>query len=80
MTNKSLVSRYEKVHMMMSKYTDKFNDAWPNLRYSEIRKLDNLPNFAIKFFKLQDEATSLRMEAERRYGPGLITVSQLNWK
>lgn len=81
LTDKSLVKRHEALELRISKLVSTLCDnGFGHLKHSELRQLANPPKFVTKYIQLVDESVSLRMEAELRYGPGLITVRQLIYK
>lgn len=77
LTKGQLVSRFELLQKRMSKLTDEFIESnLGHLRPSDMRLRPEC-KLSCKYVKLLDEAQTLRIEAELRYGPGLLTVSQL---
>lgn len=78
MTNTQLVRRYESLQKQTSKLTDWFcNNGMGDLRPSDMRNLENPCGKVLKYLKILDEISTLKSEAERRYGPDLVSVRGL---
>ena len=81
MTDKQLVNKYRALDRKISKMVDKLiNSGYGTEQPSTLRKMENKPKIVQDYLALIDQSVNLRMEAERRYGPGLIVVDQLCWK
>lgn len=78
MTNRQLVKKYESLQKQASKLTNWFCDnGMGDLRPSDMRDLKNPCEEVVKYLKILDELFSLKSEAERRYGPELVSVRSL---
>lgn len=84
LSNAELVRRYEKLGAKASRLGNRLIKAgYGSLKPSEMRALiDKVPFLAeylpiYEYLKNSDERCELRIEAENRYGPGLLNVSQL---
>lgn len=76
--DRALVTRYRAVYVQLSKLSDLLVDmGYGDLKPSDMRALKEPPKTVVKYLRLIDEAAGLRLEAEFRYGPGLIRVEQL---
>jgi len=81
MTNTQIVRRAQALEVRISKLNNKICDlGFGYMPYSELRASAHQSTTIPKLIKLLDEKHALRMEADARYGPGLITVDQLIWK
>lgn len=77
MKNGEIVRRFKTLQKQSSKLTDKFIAAGlGNLRPSDMRKRLNCA-LSIKYIELLDEMSALKIEAECRYGPDLISIESL---
>lgn len=82
MTDTALVRRYEALDERMSKLIDRLIAAGHGaLRFEQLREKAHAGDaLCAKYVSMGDEKATLRAEAERRYGPGLMMVRQLVWK
>lgn len=77
-TNHALVARYEAVHKSASKLVDWFcKNGLGHMKPSDMRSMQDKPKRVEIYLDLLDEASDLKAEAQRRYGPGLIFVRDL---
>lgn len=81
LTDRALVTEYQRTHARIDKLETKIIDAGlGHLRPSDMRVMADPPKCIRDRMALVDRALDLRAEAERRYGPGMITVDQLIWR
>ena len=78
MTNHQLVRKYEKLRKQSYKLVDWFcSNNMGHLRPSDLRTIKEPCAKVIKYLKILDELSELRIEAKLRYGPGLINIRRL---
>ncbi len=78
MTNAQIVKAYERNGKRQTDLNDQFiKDGLGRMRLSEMRARPEMHRDIPEFLGLMDEAWALGIEAELRYGPGLIDVPQL---
>lgn len=81
LTDRALVTEYQRTHARIDKLETKIIDAGlGHLRPSDMRVMTDPPKSIRDLMALAARAIELRFEAERRYGPGMITVDQLTWR
>jgi hypothetical protein len=79
-TDHALVRRHEALEKRISKLIDKLCDnGFGTYKFADLRAIQDKPKFVETYLQLVDESVTLRYEAERRYGPGMITIRQLLW-
>lgn len=77
LTNTQLVRKHERLVKRMNKLTDKFiNAGLGHLRPTDMRERPDC-KLSRQYIKLLDQCANIRIEAESRYGPGLMYVGQL---
>ena len=78
LSNHALVARYEAVHKSANKLVDWFcKNGLGHMKPSDMRSMQNKPKQVSIYLDLLDEASDLKAEAQKRYGPGLIFVMDL---
>jgi hypothetical protein len=78
MTNHELVARYEAVHKSANKLVDWFvKNGMGHMKPSDMRLMSDKPKRVSIYLDLLSEASDLKAEAQKRYGPGLIFVRDL---
>jgi hypothetical protein len=81
MTDTALVRRHEALSRRISKLVDKLCDeGFGTYKFTDLRALPTKPKFVETYLALVDESVELRYEAERRYGPGMLTMRQLLYR
>jgi hypothetical protein len=80
LTNGQLIKKHEQISRKLSKLTDKFIDAGlGHLRPSDMRERPDCL-LSVQCIELMEQAGAIRYEAERRYGPDLMFISQLRYQ
>lgn len=78
LTNHALVARYEAVRKSANKLVGWFcKNGLGHMKPSDMRSMQDKPKQVSTYLDLLDEASDLKAEAQKRYGPGLIFVRDL---
>lgn len=78
MYNRELVKAYSRAQTRQSEINQEMiNDGFGRLKLSEMRINPDVHPLAREFMALIDECYRLGLEADLRYGPGLILIEHL---
>lgn len=81
LTNHALVREHQRLNVRWDKILNRLIAAGlGDKRPIELRAMAEPPKVVRDWIVCMDAMHDLRSEADRRYGPGLVTVSQLTWK